>query len=101
MLSVFSITLPFFALVLMGYLATKRGFLPLAAIPGLNAYVLFFALPCMLFRFGASTPIVRRQCLHRVLALRPHHGEFDDCTDFVTQNQLEQRGARCAGGGFS
>jgi predicted permease len=59
MQSVFSITLPFFALVLMGYLATKRGFLPLAAIPGLNAYVLFFALPCMLFRFGASTPIAQ------------------------------------------
>ncbi len=59
MLSVFSITIPFFALVLMGYLATKRGFLPLAAIPGLNAFVLFFALPCMLFRFGASTPIAK------------------------------------------
>lgn len=59
MQSVFSITVPFFALVLMGYLATKREFLPLAAIPGLNAYVLFFALPCMLFRFGASTPIAQ------------------------------------------
>jgi malonate transporter and related proteins len=59
MLSVFSITIPFFALVLMGYVATKRAFLPLAAIPGLNAYVLFFALPCMLFRFGASTPITQ------------------------------------------
>ena len=59
MLSVFSITIPFFALVLMGYVATKRAFLPLAAIPGLNAYVLFFALPCMLFRFGASTPIAQ------------------------------------------
>ena len=59
MQSVFSSTLPFFALVIMGYLATKRGFLPLAAIPGLNAYVLFFALPCMLFRYGASTPIAQ------------------------------------------
>ena len=59
MLSVFSITIPFFALVLMGYVATKRGLLPLTAIPGLNAFVLFFALPCMLFRFGASTPIAK------------------------------------------
>lgn len=59
MLSVFSITVPFFALVLMGYLATKREFLPRTAIPGLNAYVLFFAVPCMLFRFGASTPIAQ------------------------------------------
>ncbi len=59
MLSVFSITLPFFALVLMGYLAARRRLLPIAAISGLNAYVLFFALPCMLFRFGASTPIAQ------------------------------------------
>ena len=32
--------------------------LSLDAIPGLNGFVLFFALPCMLYRFGASTPIV-------------------------------------------
>jgi malonate transporter and related proteins len=56
-LFVFSITLPFFALVLLGFIATRRNILPLAAIPGLNAFVLYFALPCMLFRFGASTPI--------------------------------------------
>ena len=33
--------------------------LPLEAIPGLNSFVLFFALPCMLYRFGESTPIVQ------------------------------------------
>src|SRR5206468_12463197 len=33
--------------------------LPDGAIPGLNAYVLFFALPCMLFRFGSSQPFAR------------------------------------------
>ncbi len=59
MLSVFSVTLPFFVLVLLGYLATRRGLLPIAAIPGLNIYVLFMALPCMLFRFGAATPIAQ------------------------------------------
>ncbi|HUR89756.1 MAG TPA: AEC family transporter, partial [Ramlibacter sp.] len=31
--------------------------LPLDAIPGLNTFVLYFALPCMLYRFGAGTPI--------------------------------------------
>ena len=31
--------------------------LPESAIPGLNAFVLYFALPCMLFRFGMNTPI--------------------------------------------
>jgi len=56
-LSILAITFPFFALVLCGYLAARGGVLPQAAIPGLNAFVLFFALPCMLFRFGARTPI--------------------------------------------
>ena len=33
--------------------------LPLEAIPGLNSFVLFFALPCMLYRFGSTTPITQ------------------------------------------
>jgi malonate transporter and related proteins len=56
-LQIFSVTFPFFALVLCGYLAARRRLLPLDAIGGLNGFVLFFALPCMLYRFGASTPI--------------------------------------------
>lgn len=43
----------------MGYIATRQGLLPVAAISGLNVFVLFFSLPCMLFRFGASTPIAQ------------------------------------------
>ena len=58
-LQILTVTFPFFALVLCGYLAARRGMLPLAAIPGLNGFVLFFALPCMLYRFGASTPIAQ------------------------------------------
>ncbi len=57
MLDVLQVTFPFFALVLCGYVAARIKVLPLEAIPGLNGFVLFFALPCMLFRFGASTPI--------------------------------------------
>ena len=59
MLQILIVTFPFFALVLCGYLAARRGMLPLAAIPGLNGFVLFFALPCMLYRFGAGTPIAQ------------------------------------------
>ena len=59
MLHIFFITFPFFALVLCGYIAARRRMLPLEAIPGLNSFVLFFALPCMLYRFGASTPIAQ------------------------------------------
>ncbi|MBC5784096.1 AEC family transporter [Ramlibacter sp. USB13] len=57
MLSILAITFPFFALVLAGYLAARRRMLPLEAIGGLNTFVLFFALPAMLYRFGAGTPI--------------------------------------------
>lgn len=55
--AILSVTVPFFALVLCGYLAAHRHVLPESAIPGLNAFVLYFALPCMLFRFGSGTPI--------------------------------------------
>ena len=59
MLDVLRVTFPFFALVLCGYWAAKRQMLPFEAIPGLNGFVLYFALPCMLFRFGANTPIAQ------------------------------------------
>jgi len=56
-LHVFLVTFPFFALIAAGYAAARRRVLPLEAIPGLNIFVLYFALPCMLYRFGAGTPI--------------------------------------------
>ena len=59
MLQILLITFPFFALVLCGYLAARRRVLPLPAVSGLNSFVLFFALPCMLYRFGAMTPIAQ------------------------------------------
>jgi len=59
MLQIFSVTFPFFALVLCGYLAARARLLPLEAVAGLNGFVLFFALPCMLYRFGATTPIAQ------------------------------------------
>jgi malonate transporter and related proteins len=58
-LQVLLVTFPFFVLVLLGYVAARRAMLPQAAIPGLNSFVLYFALPCMLYRFGASTPIAQ------------------------------------------
>ena len=56
---ILTVTVPFFALVLCGYLAGRLRALPESAIPGLNVFVLFFALPCMLFRFGMQTPVAR------------------------------------------
>lgn len=59
MLDILKVTFPFFALVLCGYLAAQRRLLPLESIGGLNTFVLYFALPCMLYRFGASLPVAR------------------------------------------
>jgi malonate transporter and related proteins len=58
-LQILLVTFPFFALVLAGYIAARRRWLPLEAISGLNGFVLYFALPCMLFRFGSSTPLAK------------------------------------------
>lgn len=57
MLDILLVTFPFFALVLAGYVAARRRMLPLEAISGLNSFVLYFALPAMLFTFGARTPV--------------------------------------------
>ena len=56
---IFAVTFPFFALVLCGYLAARSRLLPLDAVPGLNMFVLYFALPCMLYRFGSTTPLMQ------------------------------------------
>lgn len=57
MQAILAVTVPFFALVLCGWLAARSGVLPASAIPGLNSFVLYFALPALLFRFGADTPV--------------------------------------------
>ena len=56
MLAIFTVTAPFFALILCGYLAARLRLLPGNAVPALNTFVLYFALPCLLFRFSARTP---------------------------------------------
>ena len=81
MQAILAVTVPFFALVLLGWIAARAGPLPESAIPGLNAYVLFFALPCMLFRFGAGLPLARLAdpvLLGIYLAARRADGRADD-----------------------
>lgn len=53
---ILSVTLPFFALVFLGYLAARRGWVPTSAVPAFNGFLLYFAVPAMLFRFAANTP---------------------------------------------
>ena len=53
---IFSVTVPFFALILFGFVAAKRSWVPIEAVPAFNGFLLFFAVPAMLFRFAANTP---------------------------------------------
>jgi malonate transporter and related proteins len=59
MQAIVGVTAPFFALVLLGWAVTRCRWLAVDAVPGLNGFVLFFALPAMLYRFSASTPIAQ------------------------------------------
>lgn len=51
--------LPFFALVALGWAGTRGGLVPLAGIPALNVFVLYFGLPAMLFKLGASGALLQ------------------------------------------
>ncbi|MEZ5739566.1 MAG: AEC family transporter [Burkholderiaceae bacterium] len=57
MLTVINITVPFFALVLCGWLAARAKRLPDQAVAALNGFVLYFALPAMLFRFVSGSSV--------------------------------------------
>ncbi len=50
--SVFLVCLPFFALIGLGWAAGRRAWVPLAATSGLNAVVMLYALPALLFQMG-------------------------------------------------
>lgn len=54
MLAIFLKTIPFFALIGLGYGAGRTRFFPEAATAALTKFVFYFALSAMLFRFSAS-----------------------------------------------
>ncbi|SEF72429.1 AEC family transporter [Marinobacterium lutimaris] len=49
MLAVLSITAPIFLLIALGYIAVKTRLMPQDAIPGLGRFVIYFALPALMF----------------------------------------------------
>ncbi|MFT3858567.1 MAG: AEC family transporter [Aquabacterium sp.] len=59
MLDLLLLFIPFFALVLTGWAATWRGVVPLAGIPALNSFVLYFGLSAMVFRLSASGALMQ------------------------------------------
>ncbi len=54
MVEIFLKTLPFFAIIGLGYFAGKRGFFSAEATAYLTKFVFYFALSAMLFRFSSS-----------------------------------------------
>jgi predicted permease len=54
--TILGVTVPFFALILLGYVAASRRWVPSEAVPAFNGFLLYFAVPAMLFRFAANTP---------------------------------------------
>ena len=56
MQTILGVTLPFFALILLGYVAAARRWVPPESVPAFNGFLLYFAVPAMLFRFSANTP---------------------------------------------
>ncbi len=57
MLEIFLKTLPFFALMGVGYVAGRTRFFPPDATAYLTKFVFYFALSAMLFRFAATLPV--------------------------------------------
>jgi malonate transporter len=54
--TILGVTVPFFALILLGYVAARRRWVAPESVPAFNGFLLYFAVPAMLFRFAAGTP---------------------------------------------
>lgn len=52
--AVSKIIVPFFALIVFGYVAGRRSWVPPAAVPAFNGFLLYFAVPALLFRFAST-----------------------------------------------
>lgn len=48
------IIIPFFALIFFGFAAARRGWVPPASVPAFNGFLLYFAVPALLFRFAST-----------------------------------------------
>jgi malonate transporter and related proteins len=55
--ALFEVALPFFALILAGYLALDRRLVAENTVAGLNGFVFYFALPALLFVKVATAPL--------------------------------------------
>ena len=57
MQAIATITVPFFAIIFFGYLAARLRWVPQEAVPAFNGFLLYFAVPAMLFRLVSEMPV--------------------------------------------
>lgn len=57
MLDVLDLTLPLFGLILLGFVGAKVSRQPVGALGWLNTFIIYFALPAMLYKLVAKTPV--------------------------------------------
>src|SRR3954463_13700267 len=58
MQAIATITVPFFAIIFFGYLAARLRWVPQEAVPAFNGFLLYFAVPALLFRLVAEMSVV-------------------------------------------
>lgn len=51
------ITVPFFSIIFFGYLAARMRWVPPEAVPAFNGFLLYFAVPAMLFRLVSEMTV--------------------------------------------
>jgi hypothetical protein len=64
MQSILAVTFPFFGLVLVGWVLARIRLMTRPRLAWLNKFILYLALPCMLFRFAQQTPFEQIFNLH-------------------------------------
>ena len=57
MQAIATITIPFFAIIFFGYLAARLRWVPQEAVPAFNGFLLYFAVPALLFRLVAEMTV--------------------------------------------
>ena len=57
MLAILAITTPIFLLIALGYLLVRVKLVPQAAIGGMGTFVVYLALPALLFKALSSRPV--------------------------------------------
>ncbi len=67
MIDVIGLVLPFFGLILIGFILGKRASLDVAALGWMNIFIIYVALPALFFKLMSKTPVEQFREWHFVL----------------------------------